>query len=231
MSALYERTQGTVVRISSLPAANYEGVTFLNLQCSVKEVQFTAGQKNDIDVTTLCSLEQENINGLPSPAEISISGNFYRNSAQDSLRSAYDTDHLYAFQIIFPSGHGFQFIAEVRQHTWSVATGGVVAATFSLRLKGKPSYLEKIPATAISVTPASSTVRVGQTTQFKVAVSPDDATVKDFMAFSRDTDIAQITQKGDQVEVRGNKPGEVMIDVMSEDGDHSAAHKVTVTAA
>ncbi len=28
--------------------------------------------------------------------------------------------------------------AEVRQHTWSSGTNGVVAATFSLRLKGKP---------------------------------------------------------------------------------------------
>ncbi|EFL0486779.1 phage tail protein, partial [Escherichia coli] len=89
-------------------------------------------------VTTLCSAEQENINGLGAASEISMSGNFYLNAAQNALRSAYDNDTTYGFKVIFPSGNGFTFMAEVRQHTWSAGTNGVVAATFSLRLKGKP---------------------------------------------------------------------------------------------
>lgn len=89
-----------------------------------------------------CRTEQENINGLPSPSEISLSGNFYKNPAQDALREAYDNDTTYAFQVIFPSGKGFKFLAEIRQHTWSSGTNGVVAATFSLRLKGKPENIE-----------------------------------------------------------------------------------------
>ncbi len=45
-------------------------------------------------------------------------------------------------RVQFPSGKGFKFLAEVRQHTWSSGTNVVVAATFSLRLKGKPvSYV------------------------------------------------------------------------------------------
>ncbi|EJJ0577780.1 phage tail protein, partial [Escherichia coli] len=60
------------------------------------------------------------------------------NAAQNALRSAYDNDTTYGFKVIFPSGNGFTFMAEVRQHTWSAGTNGVVAATFSLRLKGKP---------------------------------------------------------------------------------------------
>ncbi len=43
---------------------------------------------------------------------------------------------------MFPSGNGFLFRAEVRQHTWDSQTNGVVAATFSLRLKGKPSNID-----------------------------------------------------------------------------------------
>jgi predicted secreted protein len=112
------------------------------LQCTIKEVQFTGGQKQDIDVTTLCSTEQENINGLGAQSEISLSGNFYSNPAQDALREAYDNDTTYGFKIIFPSGIGFQFLAEVRQHTWSSGTNSVVAATFSLRLKGKPQKID-----------------------------------------------------------------------------------------
>lgn len=64
-------------------------------------MQFTAGQKQDIDVTTLCSVEQENINGLGAASEISMSGNFYLNAAQNALRSAYDNDTTYGFKVIF----------------------------------------------------------------------------------------------------------------------------------
>lgn len=144
MSGLHEKSQLTKVLISSLPVTvdNFDAATYLDLSCTVKEAQFTAGQKQDIDVTTLCSTEQENVNGLPAPSEISLSGNFYRNAAQDALRDAYDNDTAYGFQIIFPSGKGFKFIAEVRQHTWSSGVNGVVAATFSLRLKGKPSNVD-----------------------------------------------------------------------------------------
>lgn len=140
MSALYERSQLTQVMISSAPATaeTMDKAEYLRLDCTIKEVQFTAGQKQDIDVTTLCSTEQENINGLGASSEISMSGNFYLNQAQNALRDAYDNDALYAFKVLFPSGKGFKFLAEVRQHTWSSGTNGVVAATFSLRLKGKP---------------------------------------------------------------------------------------------
>ena len=144
MSALYEKSQLTKILISSLPAKKdtMASAVYLDLSCTIKEVQFTGGQKQDIDVTTLCSTEQENINGLPAQSEISLSGNFFKNAAQDALRDAYDNDTTYAFQVIFPSGKGFRFLAEVRQHTWSSGTNGVVAATFSLRLKGKPENIE-----------------------------------------------------------------------------------------
>ena len=77
MSALYERSQLTQVMISSAPAAaeTMDKAEYLRLDCTIKEVQFTAGQKQDIDVTTLCSTEQENINGLGASSEISMSCN------------------------------------------------------------------------------------------------------------------------------------------------------------
>ncbi|ENK2790219.1 phage tail protein, partial [Salmonella enterica subsp. enterica serovar Senftenberg] len=65
MSSLYEKSQGTKIQITSAPATpeTVGSATYLDLQCTIKEVQFTGGQKQDIDVTTLCSIEQENING------------------------------------------------------------------------------------------------------------------------------------------------------------------------
>ncbi len=172
MSSNYEKSQLTKILISSLPTTRdaMETAVYLDLSCTLKEAQFTGGQKQDIDVTTLCSTEQENVNGLPAPSEISLSGNFYRNAAQDALRDAYDNDTVYGFQIIFPSGNGFKFLAEVRQHTWSSGTNGVVAATFSLRLKGKPVPID--PALKLTTDlPAAQSVAVGAAISMAVAAA------------------------------------------------------------
>ncbi|WGY19604.1 phage tail protein [Klebsiella pneumoniae] len=63
MSALFERAQKTVVMITSVPvtSAELDTATWLNLSCTIKQASFTAGQKNDIDVTTLCSDETESM--------------------------------------------------------------------------------------------------------------------------------------------------------------------------
>ncbi|EEW0233733.1 TPA: immunoglobulin domain-containing protein [Escherichia coli] len=172
MSALYERSQLTQVMISSAPAAaeTMEKAEYLRLDCTIKEVQFTAGQKQDIDVTTLCSTEQENINGLGASSEISMSGNFYLNQAQNALRDAYDNDTVYAFKVQFPSGKGFRFLAEVRQHTWSSGTNGVVAATFSLRLKGKPVFYV-VPLAFVKNLEKTLTVNTGALLTMSVSVN------------------------------------------------------------
>lgn len=173
MTALYEKSQKTVIRISSAPTT-LEGIdtaTFLDLSCTIKEIQFTGGQKTDIDYTTLCSDEQENFNGLPAPSEISLSGNFYKNPAQDALRDAYDNDTRYAFQVIYPSGNGFQFLAEIRQHTWSVSTNSAVTSTFSLRLKGKPTIITPGPLAFTTNLPATKSVAAGAALTMAVAAS------------------------------------------------------------
>ncbi|HBW1686974.1 TPA: immunoglobulin domain-containing protein, partial [Klebsiella pneumoniae] len=151
--------------------AELDTATWLNLSCTIKQASFTAGQKNDIDVTVLCSDETENINGLPAPSEMSLSGNFYRNPAQDALREAYDNDGVYGFKVIFPSGNGFLMRAEVRQHTWDSQTNGVVAATFSLRLKGKPTNINAPGVLSFATDlPASQTVAAGSALTMGVVV-------------------------------------------------------------
>ncbi|EHD8067057.1 major tail subunit, partial [Escherichia coli] len=103
-------------------------------------------------------------------SEISMSGNFYLNQAQNALRDAYDNDTVYAFKVQFPSGKGFKFLAEVRQHTWSSGTNGVVAATFSLRLKGKPvSYV--VPLAFVKNPEKTLTVNTGALLTMSVSVN------------------------------------------------------------
>ena len=76
MSSNFERSQLTKIMISSAPvtAETLDSASYLGLSCTIKEVQFTAGQKQDIDVTTLCSVEQENINAaITFSAKASVS--------------------------------------------------------------------------------------------------------------------------------------------------------------
>ncbi|HAT1665524.1 TPA: immunoglobulin domain-containing protein [Raoultella ornithinolytica] len=173
MSALFERAQKTKLMITSVPVTADEmaSATWLELSCTIKQASFTAGQKNDIDATTLCSEETENINGLPAPSEMSLSGNFYRNAAQDALRAAYDNDGVYGFKVIFPSGNGYQFRTEVRQHTWDSQTNGIVAATFSLRLKGKSTNIDAAGILSFATDlPASQSVAAGSALTMGVVV-------------------------------------------------------------
>ncbi|WP_198579870.1 immunoglobulin domain-containing protein, partial [Klebsiella variicola] len=91
--------------------------------------------------------------------------------AQDALRAAYDNDGVYGFKVIFPSGNGFLMRAEVRQHTWDSQTNGVVAATFSLRLKGKPTNINAPGVLSFATDlPASQTVAAGSALTMGVVV-------------------------------------------------------------
>ena len=150
MSSKYEKTQGTKINVSAEPAteANPSGATWQSINCSTKEISFTGGQKSDIETTTLCSTEQEMTNGLAAPGEVTLSGNWSADEVgQETLRQAYDGDTQHAFQVIFPSGNGYAFLAEVRQNSWSVSTAGVVTASFTLRVKGKPVPVLPAPVT------------------------------------------------------------------------------------
>ncbi|MCG3461065.1 phage tail protein [Xenorhabdus bovienii] len=149
MSSKYEKAQGTKVSISATAAKEANPVTAVwqDIDCTTKEVSYTGGQKSDIEVTTLCSTEQEMTNGLAAPGEITLSGNWSADEAgQNTLRNAYDTDELHAFKVQFPTGNGYAFLAEVRQNSWSVSASGLVTASFTLRLKGKPVPLKQATA-------------------------------------------------------------------------------------
>jgi hypothetical protein len=112
MTSKYEKTKGTQIGISNAPvteddfkAAGFPtaGVTFLEAECATKEISYTGGQKSDIDVTTLCSTEQEQTNGLAAPAEMSISRNWVGDeAAQLALQTAYENDELRALKVVFP---------------------------------------------------------------------------------------------------------------------------------
>lgn len=91
MSSKYEKTKGMTFGVSpgAVTVANPADAQWLEAACATKEITYTGGQKSDIDVTTLCSTEQEQTNGLAAPAEMSISRNWVGDEeAQMSLQTA-----------------------------------------------------------------------------------------------------------------------------------------------
>ncbi|MBD9642924.1 phage tail protein [Pantoea sp. PNT02] len=151
MSSKYEVTKGMTFAVSAAPVTAEDfadsgfptaSVSWLEAACATKEISYTGGQKGDIDVTTLCSTEQEQTNGLAAPAEMSITRNWVGDEeAQQALQTAYENDELRALRVIFASGNGFYVLVEVRQSSWSAATSSVVGATYSLRVRGKPKSI------------------------------------------------------------------------------------------
>ncbi|EJL90217.1 phage tail tube protein [Pantoea sp. GM01] len=151
MSSKYEVTKGMTFAVSAAPVTAEDfaasafptaSVSWLEAACATKEISYTGGQKGDIDVTTLCSTEQEQTNGLAAPAEMSITRNWVGDEeAQQALQTAYENDELRALRVIFASGNGFYVLVEVRQSSWSAATSAVVGATYSLRVRGKPKSI------------------------------------------------------------------------------------------
>ncbi|MBI6550213.1 phage tail tube protein [Xenorhabdus lircayensis] len=144
--AKYEKTLETSLSVSADATndATSALIKWVAIDTSVKEINYTGGQKSDIEVTTLGSREQEMINGLAAPAEITLSGHWTaEEEGQDILRVAYDTDRAHAFRVRFPSGAGYVFLAEVRQESWQAAANGIVSASFTLRMRGRPTPLTK----------------------------------------------------------------------------------------
>ncbi|EKF63507.1 hypothetical protein B194_3573 [Serratia plymuthica A30] len=240
MTSKFEKTQGTKVSISSAEAISVDdpSITWLEAQCATKEITYTAGQKADIDVTTLCSEEQENTNGLPSPGEMTINRNWVGDEeAQESLLTAYETDEKRAIKVVFPSGNGFIYLAEVRQNSWSAATSGVVSASYTLRLKGKPKRIkasDNVPVTGVTLTPTSGNLAVGGTTTFAVNIAPANATNKGFTLISSVPARATAAANGLNVTVTApngsSTAGAANITVKTSDGDFTATFAATVTA-
>lgn len=233
MTSKYEKTQGTVISVSAgeVSEANPVGITWLAASCSVKELSYTGGQKSDIELTTLCSEEQEMTNGLKAPSEMMIGKNWSGyDEAQESLMDAYDDDSKRAIRVVFPSGNGFAYLAEVRQNSWSAAASGIVSASYALRIIGKPVriYAVNIPVTGVTLDKATATVAAGASLTLTPTIAPASATNRGVTWTSSAPGNVMVTNKG---VITGLTPGTSTITVKTTDGAKTATCVVTVTAA
>ncbi len=152
MASKYDTSKGTKVSVSKIAGAILGATAkedMVNFSCTVKDMNINRGQKSDIDVTTLCSEETENINGLPGSGEVTANVNWVAgDEGQKILNEAYENDTLHEFEILLKSGNGFRFLGEVRQADVSIAVNGIVTGSYTFRVKGKVQQFEAEPAAA-----------------------------------------------------------------------------------
>lgn len=235
MTSIYEKTQGTKIYVSAgvttqpLPTGS---VVWLSAACATKEISFTGGQKADIDVTTLCSEEQEMTNGLPAPSEMTISRNWSPDEeAQYSLYEAYETDTMRSIKVVFPSGNGYAYLAEVRQNSWSAGTSGVVSASFTLRIKGKPVRIAAtdVPVTSVTLNKSNVAIEVGDTGVLIPTFLPANATNKTGTFISSAPAIVSVDPVTGQYECLDD--GAAIVTFTAADGGFTATCNFTVTEA
>lgn len=145
MSSKYVLTKDTAVEISSASAASLAdatSATFVGISCITTEFQYQGGQKQDVDVTTFCSMESENGDGLAAQAEISFSGHFVpTDEGQQSIESAYEDSTRRLLRISFADGTSETYLVSVRQFSFSGQVNNKWTNSLNLRVFAKERKL------------------------------------------------------------------------------------------
>ncbi|AKJ41553.1 phage tail tube protein [Pragia fontium] len=155
MASKFEKSQGTKVNISKLPVSVLGETTdadFVGLSCSVKSVSLNRGEKTDIDITTLCSTEQESTPGLPAPGELTLDSNFSGDDlGQKTLEDSYNNSTVHEYKVELPSGHGWRFLGEVRTAPIEIGSNAVATSNYTVRIRGSIQRITpQAPITKVS---------------------------------------------------------------------------------
>lgn len=120
--------------------------------------------------------------------------------------------------------------------SWSSEFPASEIATYSGELKVSDAdsiewLVEEVAVTGVSVTPATLSLKVGETGTFTVNFTPTDATNKNYTVVSDKTNFATVSKLANVVTVTSVAAGTANATVTSEDGAKTAKCVVTVTAA
>ncbi|WP_186058873.1 phage tail tube protein [Burkholderia gladioli] len=145
------KSQGLKLEISSVPSEDLDaqGLVFVDLSATGKQVSYQGGQSDEIDTTTFASDEKEFELGLGDPGELSVEGNYKPSDAgQAVLLDAHRTKNKYVVRISFADEDKTQslVVGMVRQYQWQAAVNGIVSSTYSLRLSGATKIVTTPPA-------------------------------------------------------------------------------------
>lgn len=118
---------------------------YIDLGDVIKDLDMQGGQKDEHETTTLASQAKEYTGGLSDSGTLNLTGNFAPGAAShDAMMAAEADGDLRAFCATLKSGRRVRWLAFVKQYTWKAAAGGVLSATYQLKLSGRPIY-DKAP--------------------------------------------------------------------------------------
>lgn len=109
---------------------------------------------------------------------------------------------------------GNYYIHYVSQSPWS-----------HLEVNGSDGSSQETPVTGVALTPASTSIVVGESTTFVATVSPDNATNKLVVWSSSDTNVAIVSSTG---VVTGVSTGSSVITATTQDGGFTSSGNITV---
>ena len=114
------------------------GLTYVELNVVIKDIDLQDGQTDENETTTFASDAKEYEGGLSDSATVSLTGNWAQGSeAHEEIMKAKADKKTRAWQIKHRDGSTGRFLAFVKQYTYKASAGGVLAATFSLRVSGE----------------------------------------------------------------------------------------------
>jgi Synergist-CTERM protein sorting domain-containing protein len=109
--------------------------------------------------------------------------------------------------------------------------GGEFSTSMTITVKPKAGSPKTVPATKITVSPASATVEVGQSYRPTVTVSPSNASNKNILWSVDKKDVVSVLQESGKLYVKGLKTGTAKVTFQAEGGANvSTSMNVTVKA-
>lgn len=155
-------------------------------------------------------------------------------TGQQGLVDWFTSGEVRGYKIKYPNGTVDVFRGWVSSLGKAVPVKEVMTRTVKVTNSGKPSLAEEsraaiIPATSLTVTPATGTVGIGKTTTVIFAFLPANATDKSLRVASSNTAIATVTLSGNVATIKGVAAGSVDIAGMTPDGNLVAISRQTVS--
>lgn len=149
MSSKYILSAGTGLKMSKEEVKDTTGkqkdgltpVTWVDLRCTTKTIEYGGINTDEIEVTTLCSEGfKEFALGLSDPGTMSFDGHYVpEDEGQQEIIKAAEDKMPRLFKVTFADGTTFETVGVVKTRSWSVPeAGGVVARKVEVRLSGKP---------------------------------------------------------------------------------------------
>lgn len=126
---------GMTDTVQTDPAA--EGLVYVELNTIIKDIDLQDGQTDEHETSTFASDAKEYEGGLSDSANVTFNGNWAQTAPEHkALMKAKGDSALRAFQIKHRDGSTGKFLGFVKQYSYKAGAGGVLAATFSVRVSG-----------------------------------------------------------------------------------------------